>query len=74
MKEHEANRDYWDKSRASITERGTEKSGIWRRCHLEPDQAFDCRVLDVIRELPTDIEGKDVCIIGSGKNLWIQSK
>ena len=69
MEEHEANREYWDRSRAERTERQTEESGIWRLCAQEPDLAFDCDVLDVIHECVPCVDGKDVCILGSGDNL-----
>ena len=65
---HEGNRQYWDRTRASETERQSEEAGIWRRCCQEPALAFDCDALEVIRELVGDLEGKDVCIIGSGDN------
>ena len=69
MKEHEANRDYWDNSRAKLTERGSENSGIWRLPSQEPERAFDCKALDVIREYLPSLQDKDVCVLGSGDNL-----
>ena len=69
MKEHEANREYWDRSRAERTERQTEESGIWRLCTQEPTLAFDCEALVVVRECVPCIVGKDICILGSGDNL-----
>ena len=65
---HEVNRKYWNNSRAEETERLSEDAGIWRRCHREPNLAFDCDMLSVIREFLTDLKGKEVCVIGSGDN------
>ena len=65
---HEANRQYWNSTRASKTERQSEEAGLWRFCTREPDLAFDCEILEIIQEFLEDLAEKDVCIIGSGDN------
>ena len=65
---HEANRQYWNSTRASKTERQTENAGLWQLCCKEPNLAFDCEALEIIHEFVADLDGKDVCIIGSGDN------
>lgn len=65
---HEANREYWDSTRASETERRSEEAGLWRHCLKEPHLAFDCDVLQIIHEFVDDLKGKDVCLVGSGDN------
>ena len=57
---HEANRQYWNSTRASKTERQTEEAGLWRLCCKEPHIAFDCEALEIIQEFVGDLDGKNV--------------
>ena len=65
---HEANRRYWD-ALAADWRQLREEDQLWRRCHREPDLAFDGTALEMIREFAGDLAGKDACVIGSGDNL-----
>ena len=65
---HEANRQHWN-SRATIWEERLNRDGRWRRCHKEPELAFEGETLATIREMVGDLRNKQVCIIGSGDNM-----
>ena len=65
---HEANRRIWDEQ-ATTWEDRLNRSDRWRRCHKEPELAFEGGTLGTIREMAGDLGGKQVCIIGSGDNL-----
>ncbi len=45
------------------------RDGLWQRCHREPGLAFDGGALETIREMMGTLDGKRVCVIGSGDNL-----
>ncbi len=65
---HEANRRRWDDMAGDWEER-LNRDGLWRRCHREPGLAFEGRALETIREMMGTLDGKHVCVIGSGDNL-----
>lgn len=65
---HEANRQHWN-SQAPTWEERLNRDGRWRRCHREPELAFEGETLVTIREMVGDLQGKQVCIIGSGDNM-----
>ena len=68
IKIHEANRQHWN-SQATTWEERLNRDGRWRRCHKEPELAFEGETLSTIREMVGDLRGKQVCIIGSGDNM-----
>ena len=43
--------------------------GRWRRCHKEPELAFEGETLATIQEMIGDLQDKQVCLIGSGDNM-----
>ena len=65
---HEANRRQWDDMAADWEER-LNRDGLWRRCHREPELAFEGWTLETIREMMGTLDGKRVCVIGSGDNM-----
>lgn len=65
---HEANRRHWN-SQAPTWEERLNRDGRWRRCHREPELAFEGETLATIREVVGDLRDKQVCIIGSGDNM-----
>ena len=65
---HEANRRHWNESAAEDFKQRSDETGLWRRSAEDPDRAFDCDLLGVIREFIADLAGKKICIIGSGNN------
>lgn len=73
---HEANRAHWNAA-AEGWQQLRDEDQVWRRCHREPELAFDGQALEMIREYAGDLArkdagdmaGKDVCVIGSGDNL-----
>ncbi len=65
---HEANRQHWN-SQAPTWEERLNRDGRWRRCHNEPELAFEDETLATIREMVGDLRDKQVCIIGSGDNM-----
>ena len=65
---HEANRAHWDAAADGWRELRDEDQ-VWRRCHREPELAFDGQALEMIREYAGNPAGKDACVIGSGDNL-----
>ena len=65
---HEANRQHWN-SQATTWEERLNRDGRWRRCHKEPELAFEGETLATIREMVGDLRNKQVCIIGSGDNM-----
>ena len=65
---HEANRQHWN-SQATTWEERLNRDGCWRRCHKEPELAFEGETLATIQEMVGDLHNKQVCIIGSGDNM-----
>jgi ubiquinone/menaquinone biosynthesis C-methylase UbiE len=63
---HEANRKYWDKSAPEWHKLGED---LWRDCVLDPSLAFEGAAYAMIRQFSGSLQGKKVCIIGSGDNL-----
>ena len=68
IKSHEANRRHWN-SQATVWEERLNRDGRWRRCHKEPELAFEGEALSTIREMVGDLRNKQVCVIGSGDNM-----
>ncbi|MDD9948608.1 MAG: class I SAM-dependent methyltransferase [candidate division Zixibacteria bacterium] len=46
-----------------------ERDGLWRRCPVEPELGFAGGAFELIGSLVGDLEGKKVCVIGSGDNF-----
>ena len=62
---HETNRQHWD--RAAERWRGLrDRDGLWRRCHIEPELAFEGGAFDEIRTAFPGLEGRAVLVVGSG--------
>jgi SAM-dependent methyltransferase len=68
IKIHEANRRLWN-NQATTWEKRLNRDGRWRRCHKEPELAFEGETLATIREMVGDLRDKQVCVIGSGDNM-----
>ena len=68
IKSHEANRRHWNNQAATWEER-LNRDGRWRRCHKEPELAFEGEALSTIREMVGDLRNKQVYVIGSGDNM-----
>lgn len=64
---HEANRSHWD-SASGNWRRLRDKDQLWRRCPEEPSLALRKGTLFLIEEFVGQLEGKRVCVIGSGDN------
>ena len=64
---HESNRRYWNEA-AEWWERLVLEGGLWQRCHLEPELAFAGGAYGLVRDVAGNLEGKDVCVVGSGDN------
>jgi SAM-dependent methyltransferase len=60
---HEANRACWNEW-ADWWRRKADQRGTWRRCHQEPTLVLSPVEMDFLR----DVQGKDVCVLGSGDN------
>ena len=63
MEPHEANRAVWDASTKWWKER-EDKRGLWRRAHVEPASVLAPAEMPFVK----DVDGKDVCVLGSGDN------
>jgi ubiquinone/menaquinone biosynthesis C-methylase UbiE len=61
MKEHEANRAYWDASVRWWTKMENER-GLWRKSHLDPSLVLSSSELSFLE----DVGDRDVCVLGSG--------
>ncbi len=68
IKIHESNRRHWN-NQATIWEDRLNRDGRWRRCHKEPELAFEGETLATIREMVGNLHNKQVCVIGSGDNM-----
>ena len=64
---HEANRQRWN-ARAPHWKKLRDEDGAWRRCPQEPHLAFEGQALETILEFTGGLEGKKVCVVGSGDN------
>ncbi|MDP6360175.1 MAG: class I SAM-dependent methyltransferase [Planctomycetota bacterium] len=64
---HEANRSHWDSASADW-QRLRDQDQLWRECPQEPALAFREETLNLILEFIGELEGKRVCVIGSGDN------
>ncbi len=64
---HEANRQRWN-NHAAEWKRLRDEDGIWRRCHKEPHLAFEGRAFETIANFFETLQGKRVCVVGSGDN------
>jgi len=64
---HKANQQYWD-ALSSHWKELRDRDGLWQRCPHEPDLAFEGDALNVINTFCGNLEGKEVCVIGSGDN------
>ena len=65
---HEANRRVWDDKVAAWEERSN-REGRWHRSHTHPELAFEGQALKMILEVVGDLDGKRVCVIGSGDHM-----
>ena len=64
---HERNRRKWNRG-ADGWKALRDEDGLWRRCPDEPALAFEGQALEIIRARVGDLDGKEVCVIGSGDN------
>ena len=64
---HEANRQCWDRL-SSYWKELRDRDNLWQRIPYEPELAFEGGALDVVQTFCGNLEGKDVCVIGSGDN------
>ena len=64
---HESNRRHWDAA-AGRWAKLRDRDGLWRRCPVEPELGFAGGAYELIGSLVGDMEGKEVCVIGSGDN------
>jgi SAM-dependent methyltransferase len=64
---HAANRKYWDAT-APSWQALRDRDGLWRKCSIQPDLAFDGQALELIRAFLGELQGKPACVIGSGDN------
>jgi len=60
---HEANRRGWDAVSPGWQE-GIDGTGIWRRCHLEPELVLRPQEMAHLG----DLHGRKACVLGSGDN------
>ncbi len=60
---HEANRKQWNVGAERWKER-TDKRGFWNKCHKEPSLVLTDSELEYLK----GIQGKTVCVLGSGDN------
>ncbi len=64
---HAANQGYWD-SIASYWQELRDQDSLWQKCPQKPALAFDDGAFEMICEFQGDLQGKPVCVIGSGDN------
>jgi hypothetical protein len=64
---HDSNRMHWDLT-ASHWERLRNDDGRWRRCATDHGIAFEGQALEALIEVAGHLEGKGVCVVGSGDN------
>jgi len=63
MKPHEANRAFWDASTNWWKEK-EDRRGRWMKAHEDPTLVLSAAEMPFLE----DVEGKDVCVLGSGDN------
>ncbi|HKR86504.1 MAG TPA: hypothetical protein VJS37_20250, partial [Terriglobales bacterium] len=63
MKTHEANQAFWDVSTEWWKER-EDRRGRWMKAHEDPELVLSPAEMPFLK----DIDGKDVCVLGSGDN------
>ena len=63
MEPHEANRALWNASIRWWKEREDER-GLWRKAHVDPASVLAPAEMPFLK----DVDGKDVCVLGSGDN------
>lgn len=68
IKEHEANRRYWDAT-ASIWKNLRDEDQFWLRCVAEPALAFDGGTWALLQDFIGDVHGKAICVLGCGDGL-----
>ena len=63
MKPHEANQAFWDAS-TTWWQKKEDQRGLWMKAHQDPSLVLSPA------EMPffTDVNGRDVCVLGSGDN------
>jgi SAM-dependent methyltransferase len=64
---HEVNRRWWD-AHADGWRELRDRDGLWHRCPDDPEVAFEGKALELVRSCLGALDGKDVCVIGSGDN------
>jgi SAM-dependent methyltransferase len=64
---HQANKYYWDEM-AAHWQNLRDQDQQWRLCPKQPELAFEGEALAMIRDHVGELEGKRVCVIGSGDN------
>ncbi len=64
---HYANQKYWDATSYDWKVLRDEDA-FWKRCHINPQLAFEPKVLELIQEYVEPLSGKSVCVLGSGDN------
>ncbi len=62
-----ANMQYWD-AMAPDWQALRDQDQLWRQCPQQPDLAFEGEALEMIGLFAGDLQGKQVCVIGSGDN------
>ena len=60
---HEANRKQWNAGAERWKER-TDKRGLWNKCHKDPTLVLTDSEIEYLK----DIQGRSVCVLGSGDN------
>ena len=68
IKEHEANRRYWDAT-ASAWRELRDEDQFWHRCVAEPALAFEGGTWELLQDFMGDVRGKAVCVLGCGDGL-----
>ena len=63
MKPHEANRAFWNASTNWWKEKEDQR-GLWMKAHQDPSLVLSSAEMLFLK----DIDGKDVCVLGSGDN------
>ena len=63
MKQHEANRAFWDAS-TNWWKQQEDERGLWLRAHQNPSLILSPSGMPFVK----DVDGKDVCVLGSGDN------
>jgi SAM-dependent methyltransferase len=64
---HEANRRHWDDA-ADGWRNLRDRDGLWKRCAVEPEVAFEGDALEQVRRFHPNLRGRRACVIGSGDN------